>query len=367
MTDPAHSFTALDDAGLDGRIRSDLDQIAAAVRDHLGPSYRALVLGGGYGRGEGGSVVADDRLEPYNDYDLFVVVEGVRRLDLAAMRADLRALGGKLEESIGLEVELAPLRVEDLPRLPFTMMWCELIHGHTVVDGDPSIMGTAASMPPDEMPLFEGLHYLSNRSALLLWAMVEDLPPGRVWKFIHKAWLAVGAALLIAEGRFEVGYGRRMDALAALDMEAGERLELLRRRYQEASAARLRPTDPPSPAEIEQRLCEARYAALSWWGWFEARRTGLPVTDWMRYAVRDGLAPEAATAAPMMVLRHVRLMGLAGLKPLVVAAEHPRMRTIRALPALLDGQEGPALAALVGGGADHRAMALRCLELWRRS
>jgi hypothetical protein len=93
MTDPAHSFTALDDAGLDGRIRSDLDQIAAAVRDHLGPSYRALVLGGGYGRGEGGSVVAGDRLEPYNDYDLFVVVEGVRRLDLAAMRADLRALG----------------------------------------------------------------------------------------------------------------------------------------------------------------------------------------------------------------------------------------------------------------------------------
>jgi hypothetical protein len=326
-----------------------------------------LVLGGGYGRGEGGSVVADDRLEPYNDYDLFVVVEGVRRLDLAAMRADLRALGEKLEESIGLEVELAPLRVEDLPRLPFTMMWCELILGHTVVDGDPSIMGTAASMPPDEMPLFEGLHYLSNRSALLLWAMVEDLPPGRVWKFIHKAWLAVGAALLIAEGLFQVGYGPRMEALADLRIDAGDHMDRLRRRYEEASAVRLKPSPPPPPAALEQRLAEARFGVLFWWGWFEARRTGMPVVDWIHYAVRDGLAPVGLTEAPGMIVRHLRLLGRAGLRPLVVAAEHPRMRSIRAIPALLDHQSDPAIAALVGGGTNHRSMARQCLELWRRS
>lgn len=364
MTVTTTSFTGFEDPRLEARIARDMDWIAGEVAGRLGAGYRALVLGGGYGRGEGGAVPTAEGLAPYNDYDLFVVVRGISRFRMPGLRDDLHALGTALEHDIGIEVELAPVRAEDLWRLDFTMMWCELVHGHRVVDGPEDVLAAARPMPPERLPLIEGLRYLANRSALLLWALGGDLAADRVWKFVHKAWLAAGAAVLIAQGRFRVGYAARLDALHDAGIE-GWRAALLRERFAEAAAARLEPSLPPAEDELARRLEEARCAMLFWWGWFEAVRTGRPVGDWREYALRDGLGETPVRSIPGNLLRQLRLLGVAGLRPLIAAAEHPSLRPVRALPALLDGQTAPELSAVLGGGGGD--LPARCLELWRRS
>ena len=186
-----------------------------------------------------------------------MVVKGVPAWQRSSLRSQTASLGRSLEERFGLEIELSAVRAEELGSLPFTMMWCELVGGHHVVRGDSEVLRAAPEMAPDRLPLFEGVHYLSNRAALILWSLVEDLGADRTWKFIHKAWLAIGAAVLIADHRFEVGYGPRLDALERGTPEGFPELPMLLDRYREASVAR-QMADPGSLWHHYRRLIALR-------------------------------------------------------------------------------------------------------------
>ena len=56
------------------RLNETLLRIGDEVEQALGNNLVTLVLGGGYGRGEGGLVVKDGKEMPYNDLDLTLVV-----------------------------------------------------------------------------------------------------------------------------------------------------------------------------------------------------------------------------------------------------------------------------------------------------
>jgi hypothetical protein len=355
-------FSALGDPALEARVASDLERAATTVRATLGPSLAALLLGGGYGRGEGGGAPGPDGgLVPYNDYDLLAIVQGVPRRGLRGLRARLNETAAALEREFGLEVELSPLRRESLPSLPFTMMWCEMLGASRVVAGDGAVLAEARALPPERLPLDEALRYLTNRAALLLWARAEALPPERAWKFVQKAWLAAGAVTLAAQGAFRVGYAARDAALSALAGSALPPVPALVQRHSDAVAERLRPSTPPPG--LVNHLDEAVEAVLATWQWFEERRLGTDPRPWSGYACRNRLVAGAASD----VLSNVRLLHARGLFPARCLVEPPRVRVTRALPALLAGQDpGPDAAAVLGApkGAD---LARACLSLWRRA
>lgn len=359
-------FTPLGEPSLEARVRSDLAVIARRVEENLGNRLSLLLLGGGYGRGEGGGYCdSGGSWRAYNDYDLLAIVRGVAPLALPALRTRLGSLACELERELGLEVEISPLRREELPRLPFTMMWCELFGAHRILVGKPLVPGDLPPMPPAELPMEEGVRYLTNRGALLLWALREELPPDRVWKFVHKAWLAAGAAVLIGQRRFDIGYSRRQSALEKLE-PAEVAMPLLAERHAQAVKARLRPQSPPGREELDQRLDEAREGLLAAWRWLEERRAGRPLTSWPEYAERRGLFQEPVSRFPGLLLRQVRSFGASGLRPLYLSREHPRTRVSRVLPLLLAAREtAPAASRLLGCAPDWPAAASKCLEVWR--
>ena len=366
-------FTECREPELEQRIGEDLARIREVVEGSVGSSLVALLLGGGFGRGEGGGIRNESGgWEPYNDYDLVAVVRDLPRQRLGRVRADLTALAGSLERSLGIEVELSPLRSEDLPRLPFTMMWCELFAAHRVISGNERSLRAVPAMPPADLPLIEGTRYLTNRAALLLWARAESMAPGRVWKFVHKAWLAAGAAALIGNRAFVVGYGARQRGLEALgaggSVVPGLPAHLLVERHREAASARLVATEPPPESRLNESVEEARAAILAIWRWLEERRTGRAFAGWSEYAVAPGLFPEPASAIPATVARNLLLLGKEGIVPFRCLLEHPRTRVSRVLPGLLAGEEpGEATRRLLGGGAGWPDAAGRCLALWRRA
>lgn len=356
-------FTPLGEPELEHRIAADLDGLVRAVQGELGSSCRALLLGGGYGRGEGGG--HRDRAgtwRPLNDYDLVAIVGGVPRWRLAAWRRRLAALALRQTAALGIEVELSPLRAEELPHVPFTLMWTELLAAPFLLAGDPAVLAAVRSLPPDGLPALEAVRYLANRGALLLWSRTESLPAERVWKFVAKAWLACGAATLIARRRFVVGYAARQRALEALPAEALPAVSGLVERHRAALAERLTPTAPP--AGLAGEVASAVAGLLSCWRWSETLRTGWAAPSWEAYAARGGLFPESPWRRPELLLRHLRLLGLRGVQPWSATAEHPRARILRALPAALAGESAPTAAQLVGGTVEGTSQ--RCLHLWRR-
>jgi hypothetical protein len=366
-------FTDCREPDLEKRIAADLARIREVVEGSVGSSLVALLLGGGFGRGEGGGIRNESGgWEPYNDYDLVAVVRDVPRWRLGRVREDLMALAGSLEKSLGIEVELSPLRSEDLPRLPFTMMWCELFAAHRLIAGDERSLRRVPAMPPAELPMIEGTRYLTNRAALLLWARAEAMPPGRVWKFVHKAWLAAGASVLIGSRAFVVGYGARQRRLEELGAGGGAvpglPASLLVERHREAAAARLVATDPPPEDRLEESVEEARAAILAVWRWLEERRAGRAFADWNGYAAAPGLFPEPVSVLPATVARNFLLLRKSAFTPPFCLVEHPRTRVSRVLPGLLAGEEpGATTRRLLGGGSTWGEAARRCLALWRRA
>lgn len=97
---------------LDGSadLELHLAAVCEAVRDGVQkiiPSAQldGILLGGGYGRGEGGVLLQGDRALPYNHIEFFVFVRGFVRLAEARYGRRLHQLGEELSRWAGAEVE----------------------------------------------------------------------------------------------------------------------------------------------------------------------------------------------------------------------------------------------------------------------
>src|SRR5262249_43517845 len=78
----------------------------------------ALLLGGGYGRGEGGVLSTDLGDKPYNDLDFYLLLHGNRWLNERRYGARLGALGHALTLKTAAEVEITISSIRNLRRSP---------------------------------------------------------------------------------------------------------------------------------------------------------------------------------------------------------------------------------------------------------
>ncbi len=192
--------------------------LAAIARDVaadpiLSSNLQAVVLGGGYGRGEGG-VTPDHKL--YNDMDFFVFPKHYSSNEL--LKLQLHHLSVKWEQKLHIDVDffLAP-NANYLERNKYTLMIQELLAGHQVIYGDEHFLDHAPRLFWDELPWREGARLLLNRgSGLLLARRAINKPREQnfVNRNIHKAMLGCGDAILLAHGEYKQHGIERMHILA---------------------------------------------------------------------------------------------------------------------------------------------------------
>jgi hypothetical protein len=366
------------------RIACDQRRVCDEVASLL-PAERisALVLAGGYGRGEGGYRRSGPVMVPYNDYDYFLVVNGVS----AAARKDLDiALHGtaeRLGREFGLEVDFAVLESERLARLPVCLMYSELKWRHRVLLGDPRALDAVQSPPPADLPLAEFSRMMLNRGALLL-MNARELEEGavrarsseRFLRYFSKGMLAAGDARLAAAGRYHPLVAERGRRLRGIDW-IGTGRERFLDLYEHAthiklggdSGGVLRPGEP-------QRL--QRLAVHEWLDAFralEAARLGTAPESWQAYAapsVSKGQGSRRwwSPAHHLALAFRSRAGRRTGLN-LSRVWRHPRERLMAALPLLLEpGTHGPnrlaAEALGAPGDAAWHGLAEFFLEDWRR-
>jgi hypothetical protein len=229
------------EAGLRAVLESAADRVAAVAP---AGSVRALVLLGGYGRGEGGVLVEGGRERPHNNLDLLLAARG---LD-AGTRAELKLKLDEALEQVAREAQVGiDLSVHDdtaLARDECRVIWYDARHGHKTLLGDVSFLPGLRQFSVERIPATDALDLLVNRGTLLL---INELLVARdpaspatrrnVVKHAAKAVIGYGDALLFFLGAYHWSYAERQRRMAARgDVDAG-----FRRLYDDAMEFRFRP------------------------------------------------------------------------------------------------------------------------------
>jgi hypothetical protein len=327
------------------------ERVRCGVEPLIGPSrLEALVLGGGYGRGEGGVWRSESGDRPYNDLEFYVFVRGNPIWNERRHRRSLAELGERLSPEAGVHVEFKVDSIRRLRRSPVTMFSYDLAAGHRVVSRNGAAFRPGAHhLKAGRIPLSEATRLLFNRCSGLLLARELLRRPALtapqadfVARNLAKAQLALGDAVLAAFGQYHWSCperNRRLILLAAA--EALPWLDKVREYHGAGVEFKLHPRLISQPAEVfvrEHR--EVSELALQIWLWLESRRLARPFGSARDYAF-SGDAKCPGTSFWRNYLSNLRTFGYrAALDSL--AGRYPRERLFNALALLLWNGELPA-------------------------
>lgn len=341
---PAGRFTLDGDAGLEEHLDQACGNVRAGVQA-LVPAGRleGILLGGGYGRGEGGVLRAAGGDRPYNDLEFYVLLRGSTVLNEWRYRAALDRLAHALSVPAGVEVEFKVISLADLRRNPVTMFSHDLVRGHRRVAGPAGLLaGCAHHQRAEDIPLAEATRLLLNRGTGLLLSRprlahrpftADDAD--FVERNLAKAGLALGDAVLTAAGRYHGSCRERARRLAELIV--GENplwLEAVRREHAAGVEFKLRPhRSRRTAAELEKDWGRISQLACRVWLWVESRRLEINFGSPMNYACHP--APKCPGPRPwrnwLVNVRRLGARGMIGRRSL----RYPRERLLRSLPVLL--------------------------------
>jgi hypothetical protein len=338
-------FTLDGSARLEEHLQRVQGEVRQAVLRTLPPGkVEAILLGGGYGRGEGGVLRTPTGDRPYNDLEYYVALRGLRRFNEFRHGPALGELAHHLSLLAGIEVEFKIVSLGELRAAPVTMFSYDLVVGHRWVYGDNRLLaGCEHHRRPGRIPLAEVARLLFNRCSGLLFAR-ERLERARftdddadfVGRNLAKARLALGDAMLAAAGRYHWSCRERHQRLREL-LLADDHPEWLRTVLHLHAAGvefKLHPQRrAASRATLRAEHAELSRQALDVWLWLESRRLERPFVSAAEYALaREPKYP--GRSRWWCAALNWRTFGLRGLvRP--GATRHPRERLGHALTLLL--------------------------------
>jgi hypothetical protein len=295
------------------------------------PSPEAVILGGGYGRGEGG-VAVDDAGKPcfFNDLDYFIFTDHPKDQSLL----DAVHQWERDESAIlGIDVEGKCLPKSDLSATPGSMMFYDLVTAHTQVLGPGNYLAEFKSLArPETIQPIEATRLLWNRGSGLFFARV-DLIGRKNLDLVHrnqaKAKLALGDALLTIRGKYRP-YVVERQLLLKSEPATNPRIVAL---HEEGAAFKLKPTKVPSLEKLESTQAELIEIWQTCFLAVESQRLNYDFTDagsYIEYSKK--LFPETATFKNFALTIRDQMKRAGHLSP---CFDYPRGALQRALLALL--------------------------------
>ena len=243
------NFTASGDVHAENLLAGVLAEMQAA----LDGSGLCVVLGGSYGRGDGGVRQDKENGVLYNDLDFFVFAR--KKVENAETLLD--ELAEKYEKTLHVDVDFSRIMsvgdiVNNAPRL----MMQELKRGYYTVCGEDLLSEYLPELPAEKLPFSEACRLLLNRGMGLWMAgdkIAHDSPETDfIMRNIYKAILGAGDAMLIADGEYRWQLSERQKAVAASALP-----ELWKDFYREAVEFKRAPHRQPK-ADMAEFCCRVR-------------------------------------------------------------------------------------------------------------
>ena len=225
------------------------------------PRLAGVVLGGGYGRGEGGvreegrgkreegRGSAECRLS--NDLDFFAITEdGVPEAEtIAAIGEALKPVSKKWTKKLGVDVDFAVKIPWRLKHDEERIMVQELVRGYFDVAGKKGeeLFAGITKIDSAKLPWMEAARLMMNRGMGLLFAMTGNHRRDFVNRNINKCILGAGDAFLVSRGLYS---WRAEDRAATLKAQGDDGL------YARAVEWKFRPAEEP--------VCDLETARETW-------------------------------------------------------------------------------------------------------
>jgi hypothetical protein len=352
-------FTIDGSDALEQRLDSICREVSHQVQRIVPPSkLEGLVLGGGYGRGEGGVLKTDNGDELYNDLEIYVFLRGNRLLNSRRYERALNILAHHLSLNNGLHIEFKCDSLQRLKRSPISMFTYDLVAGHHVVSGEPEIFHDCGHhLDARGIPLSEATRLLFNRcSGLLL--VREKLStrsgnrPGSqqlsgedsdfIGRNLAKAQLALGDAILAVQGKYHWSCRERNRRLSQLSLsEPLADFAKIKKHHDSGVAFKLHPWHGwIGEHEFEGLHRELSRLSSELWLWLESIRLQEPFFTPRDYSL---YGPSKCPESPAWrnFLLNLKTFGLKAMND-TLAWRYPRERLFNALTLLLWEPETPA-------------------------
>ena len=222
---PNPDYTAVPSRELAELLDGVRRNIAAEAAELRLPKLAQIVLGGGYGRGEGGVRRTPEGDKLYNDLDFFVFSDRAGKRERRVIEDALKPISRRWEEKLGIAVDFSPVKnLASLNKVGSTLMFQELRRGWKPVWGDAKFETHFPELDAAQLPASEAVRLLLNRGMGLVFAgeaIRKNGDPDFIMRNLHKSVLGGGDALLLVSGKYRWRGAERVEAFREYAAELG--------------------------------------------------------------------------------------------------------------------------------------------------
>ncbi|HEV8541758.1 MAG TPA: hypothetical protein VGR78_05150 [Verrucomicrobiae bacterium] len=368
---------------LDGSnaLEERLEELCTRARDKVlaiipSGDLEALVLGGGYGRGEGGVLRTGSGEQPYNDMEFYALLRGSEFLTQRRVCDRIHHAAEELTALADIDVEFKLLALRKIERSPVTMFYYDLISGHRMVQGDDAWLARCQHhRSAHRIPLHEATRLLMNRCSGLLFAQERlaraDFRPEDgdfVGRNLAKAKLAFGDVILAMRGQYHSSCRERYKRLRKLEPEPSlPSFSSLLPLHEQGVEFKLHPVrDQRNIAPFNAELKFLKEIGRELWLYLESKRLARAFDSIALYC------HDPHSKCPETTPLKNRLINLRTFGPsCVLDSRYPRERLLRALPVLLwDEALSPSQLSLIqqqlrSSSADFMGLVRAYEAIWR--
>ena len=336
--DTPKRFTIDGDPGLECQLASLCAEAGETIKQLLPPNaLEGMLLGGGYGRGEGGVLRTPEGDRPYNDLEFYVFVKGPWWMAEGRYQAPLHHRAEQMSAQAGLDLEFKTTSLAKLRHSQPSMFYYDLLWGHHWITGEEQLLqGCDHLRDARQIPVVEAVRLLMNRCSGLLFAkehlrreVFTSAEADFVQRNIAKAELALGDAVLTLHGQYHWSCLDRNRRLRAL-VEGLACLPELQHLHDRGVQFKLHPfRTAASRRELLDRWDRISHTALTVFLWLESKRLGTSFPNPLAYSKwQRNKAPEVPGWRALLVNTRARRWSRKIFR-------YPRDRVLTALPLLL--------------------------------
>lgn len=187
-------------------INNDLNLIKKEILKEIN-DIKCILLGGGFGRGEGSVLMLKNLIQPINDYDIYVICNIIPDENKRTL------IRKRLNSIIKIrQIDIDYRTRKDLKNSKKTVSDFDLKYASKLIYGDISVLNTMPEFNSNEIKLSEGIIPLN----LYLIALIQSFPyknniKDEFWgkQQICKSILGWSMALLINEKKYDPSYFKR--------------------------------------------------------------------------------------------------------------------------------------------------------------
>lgn len=175
--------------------------------------YEAIILIGGYGRGEGGVVSVNGKEFPHNNFDFVIISNNIKQKEKEYLSFKCKRIFDKHTVPLGILVEFSIIDALKLKNCEPLVITYDMKYGHKVICGDVSSLVENKNFEIENIPSWDVRNLIVNRGTLLVindLMLKKEILDEKDKKIIIKHWIKAiigyGDALLFYLGDYDYSY-----------------------------------------------------------------------------------------------------------------------------------------------------------------